>query len=245
MFLGVIGAFALAAKAGVWLHTKFLEEGGAAAGAMEGAAAAVLDYPSHLPPVLAGCLYAASLFLPMVVIILASDQTATDLRERHAPFILARVTPADFFFGRLIGAALTWTGVVLVSSVVAAGIMLTESTGLELGRAIGGIAHLALVLTLYALPYIALLALGNVITQSPMGSMIGVFCLLIAVTWLGAATEAIGPWVEHASMLYPSHWRPLLLSGDPATFAKGAGGVVAYTAIIALLGSWRLGRVSP
>ena len=149
------------------------------------------------------------------------------------------------FFGRLVGAALTWTGIVLVSSVVAAGIMLTESTGLELGRAIGGIAHLALVLTLYALPYIALLALGNVITQSPMGSMIGVFCLLIAVTWLGAATEAIGPWVEHASMLYPSHWRPLLLSGDPATFAKGAGGVVAYTAIIALLGSWRLGRVSP
>ena len=78
-----------------------------------------------------------------------------------------------------------------------------------------------------------------------MGSMIGVFCLLIAVTWIGAATETLGPWVEHADILYPSHWRPMLLSGDPATFAEGAGGALVYTLVIALAGSWRLGRVTP
>ena len=245
MFAGVVGAFGLAAKGGVWLHGKFLEEGGMAAGAVQGAAAAVLDYPAHLPPALAGCLLASAFFLPLVVIILASDQTATDLQQRHAPFILARVSPADFFFGRLVGTTLTWAFVVLISSIVAVIIMLTESAGLGLQEAIQGIAHIAFVLTLYALPWIALLALGNVLTQSPMGSMIGVFCLLIAISWIGAAEESLGAWVTYVEMLYPSHWRPMLVSGNSELFAEAAAGSLIYTAFIALVGSWRLGRVTP
>ena len=242
LFAAVIGAFALAAKAGVWLHGKFLDQG-ASAGALEATAAAVLDYPAHLPPVLAGCLYAAALFLPGIVIILASDQTATDLRERHAPFILARVSATDFFFGRLLGATLIWAAVVGVSSVVAALVMVWESHTIGILETITGVAHIALVLTLYGLPYIALMSLGNVVTQSPMGSMVGIFCLLIAVTWITAASESVGPWLQYADMLYPSHWRPMLLSGDVPTFARGASGALVYTAVVAGIGAWRLERI--
>jgi ABC-type transport system involved in multi-copper enzyme maturation permease subunit len=183
------------------------------------------------------------LMTPLLAMLLAADQTANDTHNRNARFILQRFSRRALYGGRALGGALSWLAQVSA---------LTLLCSLALGFADpkGFDAHhvtyalwTAAVVSLYAVPFVALMAafnaaVGRAMVAFSMGIGFWILVLLGDGAWLvmmHAEEEAFGP----AGVLFPTAFKYWLLSADTGKVASALG-VFAAQSVLYLSVGWVL-----
>lgn len=189
------------------------------------------------PPTLSAFLLLALTLLPLFVLWGSGDQTASDIGNKHLRFLIPRCGRLEIYVGRFIGAVVFITVFHLIIVAVATTISsVVDSNGASASFGFG--VRVAFVVSLYALPYIALMALAGALTGSaPVAvltaisayTIIAVFANLLSMTW---------PQAEWLGYLLPSPLKASLLTGDAATLMAAAAGLFAYATVYFAAGWW-------
>ena len=193
-------------------------------------------------PLLGIFFWLALMGTPWIVMLVASDQTASELSRKHIRFILPRVTRRSLFLARLLSSWISWV-VISSCSLFLIGMVLLQfgdgenrdSDYILLLRMIG-------VLAIYGIPFISMMAFINTFIPNAFLSY-----LLATGAWsvfwvLGAAGAWISDGFKFFSYLMPTVVKYPLLSDDPQRFLQGVGGVAAYSLVFVFLGIFIFSR---
>lgn len=192
------------------------------------------------PPVLVLLFGMVLTIMPILALMLAYDQTATDIETRHVRYLLFRSTREAIYLGKSLG-ALLFIGTALALVLLVFGVFLGVKA-----QALGGVAGIAylgriwLTCMVYALPFVGFLGLMSALVGRPRRSF--GFTLL---AWIGvSALSGIGSiWKESLGSLrylYPATRDRFSLMLDDFGDVQGQlGYVLLYTAIAGALGLWR------
>lgn len=198
---------------------------------------ALLSLFANHSPLLGIFFWLALLGTPWIVMLVASDQTASELSRRHIRFILPRVTRRSLFLARLLSSWISWV-VISSCSLFLIGLVLMQfgdgenrdSDYILVLRMIG-------ILAIYGIPFISMMAFINTFIPNAFLSY-----LLATGAWsIFWVLGAVGSWVSDGfkffSYLMPTVVKYPLLSDDPQRFLQGVGGVAAYSLIFIFLGN--------
>jgi ABC-type transport system involved in multi-copper enzyme maturation permease subunit len=189
------------------------------------------------PPSLSAFLVLALTLLPLFVLWGSGDQTASDIGNKHLRFLIPRCGRLEIYVGRFIGAALFISAFHLI--IVAAAVIISSS--IDPGGAAASFQfgiRVAFIVLLYALPYVALMALIGALTGSaPVAvltaisafTIIAVFANLLSMTW---------PEAEWLGYLLPAPLKDQLLTGDTTSLLTAGAGLLAYTTVYFAAGWW-------
>lgn len=189
------------------------------------------------PPTLSAFLVLALTLLPIFVLWGSGDQTASDIGNKHLRFLIPRCGRLEIYVGRFIGAVVFITAFHLI--IVAAATIISafaDANGATASLVFG--VRVAFVVLLFALPFIALMALAGALTGSaPVAvltaisayTIVAVFSNLLSMTWPAAK------WIGY---LLPSPLKAQLLTGDAMTLFTAAAGLLAYATVYFAAGWW-------
>ncbi len=193
------------------------------------------------PPSLSAFLVLALTLLPLFVLWGSGDQTASDIGNKHLRFLIPRCGRLEIYVGRFIGAVIFISAFHLIIVAVAAIISsVADPNGAAASFGFG--VRVAFVVLLYALPYIALMALVGALTGSaPVAvltaisayAIIAVFANLLSMSW---------PAAEWIGYLLPAPLKAHLLTGNTATLLTATAGLLAYTTVYFVVGWWVFSR---
>jgi hypothetical protein len=185
-------------------------------------------------------LFAALVLLtPFLSLMLASDQTANDIHSHNTRFILQRFSRPALFFGRALSSSLMWLLQVAPMTFLCSLLLgLSDPTGF-------GVEHVsyalwtAALISVYALPFIALMAAINTFATSGMVAFFiacgyWVLILMGEGAWgvmRSSSMDDFGP----AGLLFPTSFKYWLLSAQLSqvfsAFGVFAAQAVAYLGI--------------
>lgn len=193
------------------------------------------------PPTLSAFLLLALTLLPLFVLWGAGDQTASDIGNKHLRFLIPRCGRLEIYVGRFIGAVVFISVFHLIIVAIAAVISaFADPNGATESFSFG--IRVAFVVLLYALPYIALMALAGALTGSaPVAvltaistyAIVAVFANLLSMSWPAAR------WIGY---LLPAPLKAQLLTGNTTTLLTAAAGLLAYTTAYFAAGWWVFSR---
>ena len=189
------------------------------------------------PPTLSAFFVLALTLLPIFVLWGSGDQTASDIGNKHLRFLIPRCGRLEIYVGRSIG-AITFISVFHLTIVAIATIISSFADPDGAAATFGFGIRVAFVVLLYALPFVALMALVGALTGSaPVAvltaisayAIIAVFANLLSMTW---------PAAEWIGYLLPTPLKPRLWTGDTGTLLAAGAGLLAYTAVYFSVGWW-------
>ncbi|MGI9271207.1 MAG: hypothetical protein ACR2QT_05485 [Woeseiaceae bacterium] len=189
------------------------------------------------PPSLSAFFVLALTLIPLFVLWGSGDQTASDIGNKHLRFLIPRCGRLEIYVGRFIGAVLFISAFHLIIVAIATVISSFTDPGSSAASFGFGIRVAAIVL-LYALPYIALMALIGALTGSaPVAvltaisayAIIAVFANLLSMSW----SEA-----EWLGYLLPTPLKAHLLTAKTSTLLSASAGLLAYTVVYFAAGWW-------
>lgn len=191
-----------------------------------------VDHPRFLSVIF----LAALSTLPFFTMIVACDQTASDVNSRYIRFLLPRINRTELFLGRYIGTAffvaMAYILLTLVATIISWNIEPTEPT-LLLSYAV----RIALSLVLYSMAFAAFMAMVSSVTGSVgitlllgIGGYFGFLFMLFIVQLQSKVTS------EYLSYLLPSGIKPMLTSPDSNTIVLTMTGLTGYVLIYFFLG---------
>jgi len=189
------------------------------------------------PPTLSAFFVLALTLLPIFVLWGAGDQTASDIGNRHLRFLIPRCGRLEIYVGRFIGSVIFISVchlVIVAIAVIVSSFIDPNGASASFGFGI----RVAFAITLYALPFVALMALVGALTGSaPVAvlaaisayTIIAIFANLLSMNW---------PQAEWIGYLLPTPLKTLLWTGDTGTLLIAAAGLLAYTAVYVGAGWW-------
>jgi len=194
------------------------------------------------PPVLVALFALVLAFMPMLTIILAYNQTATDIETRHIRYLLFRSDRVSIYLGKSLGAWMLVTGCIGLVLLLFGVFLGIRSSALE---GIGGVVYLVgiwLTAAFYALPLVALLGLTSSVAGRARRSLSLVILLWFGIGVTSSLLGLVDERFELLAYLFPTTGRFELLIDN---FGDKLGIIVylvAYTAIAGALGLWRFRR---
>jgi ABC-type transport system involved in multi-copper enzyme maturation permease subunit len=202
----------------------------------------IADLVRDHPPALLVLFAAAIWITPLLTMLATFDQTASDIRIRHLRFLLTRTDRTTLYVGKVMGAWILMA-VALALAIGLAGLLLA-TTPAGLGG-VAGAAYLVriwLSLTLFALPFVGLMAFTGALTGHPylaLGLGIGAqFLIWVIASGGGAWIDAL----EHAQNLFPTAWKYFLMSDQPRDLSLAVGHQLGLAAVFLAAGWFRFGR---
>lgn len=191
----------------------------------------------HERPAVLSAIFVIMLFgLPFLVPLGAFNQTAGEIGNRGLRYLLLRTERANIFFGRMLA---TMLFVVLVLALTIAMIGLYVGIRLDLypaAEVFGWSLYGFAVLSVLALPYVALCAWVSASSESAGGSL--VMCelviggVLLVGLWGGARMDYVG-WLEYA---LPWGIQNYLFAPDVGQVLLAVAACLGYSAVFAGLG---------
>lgn len=193
-------------------------------------------------PLLGIFFWFALLGTPWIVMLVASDQTASELSRRHIRFILPRVSRRSLFVARLLSSWISWVMISSISLFLMGMVLMQFGDGENRDSDYLLVLRMVGVLALYGIPFIAMMAFINTFIPNAFLSY-----LLATGAWsifwvLGAAGSWISDGFKFFSYLMPTVVKYPLISEDPQRFLQGVGGVAAYSLVFVFLGIFIFSR---
>lgn len=199
------------------------------------------DVARHLfvdnPPTLSAFLLLALSLLPLFVLWGSGDQTASDIGNKHLRFLIPRCGRLEIYVGRFVGAVVFITAFHLLLVAVAT-IISSYADPNSAGESFAFGVRVAFVVVLYALPYIALMALFGALTGSAPVAVLTAISAYVVVAVFANLLSMSWPAAQWMGYLLPSPLKPQLLTGDTASLLTAAAGLLAYTAVYYTVGWW-------
>ena len=178
--------------------------------------AALGDWPA---PQLAVYWVVALYLLPPFAVLVAADQTASDLGRGTLRFLALRASRSTLFLGRFAGQCLVQLGLVLAtlaSVLVVVALQLPE----RLGESFAAAPLIVANLVVHVLPWIALMALCSALARSPrQATLYAVVAWIVVSLGLGLARDAFGPLAPLEHVMPGSEVAALRGLTGPDTFA--------------------------
>ena len=187
-------------------------------------------------PLLAIFFWLALLGAPWLVMLVASDQTASELSKRHIRFILPRVTRRGLFMARLLSSWIVWAAISSISLFLVGIVLMQIGDGENSDSDYILMFRMIWILAIYGIPFIALMAFINTFISNAFLSY-----LLATGSWsIFWVLGEVGSWVHGGfrffSYLIPTAVKYPLLSEDPQRFLTGVGGVAGYSLVFIFFG---------
>ncbi|GMT49152.1 MAG: hypothetical protein IEMM0008_0691 [bacterium] len=187
-------------------------------------------------PLLGTFFYFSLLITPMFGIMFSSDQTASDIGRKHIRFLLPRVNRTNLYLSRILSTWMAWSIMVLsMSLIITLLISLSDTTDLTGSLLLFGL-RIGLTLSIYGLPFIALMAFANSFTSSAAIALLLGWAFWIVITLLGWIGGLFGDEYGYIQFLFPSSVKYYMLSDDLMVVLGGFGLVLAYSIVFSVLG---------
>jgi ABC-type transport system involved in multi-copper enzyme maturation permease subunit len=191
------------------------------------------------PPVLVALFGLVLTLMPFLCLVLAYDQTATDIETRHVRYLLFRSDRLSIYLGKALGALGIIAGAVGLVLLVVGGFLGVRSNALEGLTGVVYLVRIWLTAVLYAVPFVALLGLMSALVGRPRRTLTFTFLYWFAVGTAGGLLSLADESFSNLHYLYPTADRFNLMLDD----AGDMGGTVLYllcfTIVAGGLGAWR------
>lgn len=191
------------------------------------------------PPVLVALFALVMTLMPILCLVLAYDQTATDIETRHVRYLLFRTDRLSIYLGKSLGALGIIGAAIGVALLVVGTFLGLRSSSLE---GISGVVYLAriwLTAVAYAVPFVALLGLFSALVGRPRRSLsftvLYWFAVSTAAGVLGFADESF----HNIRYLFPTVDRFDLMLDDLRDMSTTVLYLLCFTLVVGGLGAWR------
>ena len=188
-------------------------------------------------PLLSIFFWLALVGTPWIVMLVASDQTASELSRKHIRFILPRVTRRSLFLARLVSSWISWLVISSCSLFLVGLVLMQFGDGESRDSDFLLVLRMVGVLAIYGIPFISMMAFINTFVPNAFLSY-----LLATGAWsIFWVLGAVGSWISDGftffSYLMPIVVKYPLLSDDPQRFLLGLAGVAGYSLVFVFLGN--------
>jgi ABC-type transport system involved in multi-copper enzyme maturation permease subunit len=182
-------------------------------------------------------LFAALLwFLPLSTLLLAADQTGSDVGTRHMRFLTTRTDRTSLFVGKFLA---VWLFLAAAAAVAVVALTLVQQATPGWGGpavSFGYALRIWVTCVLFALPFIALAAFGSaLIGVTAMGLVVGVglWLVVLLISFVGGigSEEA-----RHFRFLFPSALKYRWMSSDFADIAIVGAYHLGYALVLGMAG---------
>ncbi len=179
---------------------------------------------------------------PFFVLFAASDQTANDIGSKYLRFLLPRCNRGEIYLGRFLGCVLlVWAAYFIVSIIALFWVVLVN--GADFGSVFIDWMWVVLSLSLYVLPFIALMSLCSALVGSAgLSALLGLgfyFIITVIVSVLGFQS---GQLADIVALILPNATKSWLLQFNGWLLLKAAIVSVIYIVIYGWLGWWLFSR---
>lgn len=175
---------------------------------------------------------------PWFVMLIASDQISSDLGRKHLRFLLTRTSRWDLYFARALGSWLEWTILVGLLATIISIVLTMKETEPQVADNVVFTARIILTLSVYGLPFIAMMAFFNTFIPNPFL----VYLMGIGIWLLVGIISSVFKWINETAAylqyLMPSAVKYPLMAEEPMSFIAGIAGAIGYTLVFFLLGAW-------
>lgn len=157
---------------------------------------------------------------PLICMIAACDQTASDIGTRHIRFLAPRCNRIEIFVGRYLGSGLLIAGAYLLST-LSAFFLAWHAEGYSSDLLVYAL-QITLTLALYALPFVGLMSLVSAsVGSSGLSALLGI---VVYVVFIAIIYTIEVRWPESsgwAKYLLPSVTQDALISADSSEVTHG------------------------
>jgi ABC-type transport system involved in multi-copper enzyme maturation permease subunit len=186
--------------------------------------------------VAAGAMVLVALYAtPGLAILVSSDQVSSDIGRKHIRFLLPRVSRKDLFLSRLVGAWITWTLLFGGATLVLCSVLGAVDGGGLINGVFIGLRGL-LVVSLYGLPFIALMSLFNTMLGNPFLGATCAYGAWLFVAIIPGLAGMIYPEMKALRYLMPDSFKYDLISANIGELTTGLLAVAGYGTAYALAG---------
>lgn len=191
------------------------------------------------PPVLVALFALVMGLMPLLCIILAYDQTATDIETQHVRYLLFRSDRVSIYLGKALGAQMI-VAIAIALVLLIFGVFLgIRTNSLEGMKGVMYLGRIWVTAVLYALPFVALLGLSSALLGRARRSLSVTFLYWFTVVTLAGLLSLANESFEQLGYLFPSIGRFDLLLDDPGDVQGTALYLLAFTLVAGGLGLWR------
>ncbi|HEO65648.1 MAG TPA: hypothetical protein ENI73_07240 [Spirochaetes bacterium] len=187
-------------------------------------------------PLLGTFFFFSLLITPMFGILFSSDQTASDIGRKHIRFLLPRVNRISLYLSRILSTWIAWSIIVLLMTLIVTLVIgLSRTTDLTGPLILFGL-RIALTLSIYGLPFIAMMAFANSFTSSAAIALLlgwAFWIITTLLTWIGGA---FGDEYEYIQFIFPSSVKYYMLSDDITVVLGSIGLTLLYSLVFTALG---------
>jgi ABC-type transport system involved in multi-copper enzyme maturation permease subunit len=191
------------------------------------------------PPVLVALFALVLALMPPLCMILAYDQTATDIETRHVRYLLFRTDRLSIYLGKALGALGIIAAAVALVLVVFGGVLGLRSNSLE---GVAGVVYLLriwLTAVAYAIPFVALLGLMSALVGRPRRSLSFTVLYWFAVSTTAGALGFADESFHKLRYLFPTVGRFDLMLDDISGMRGTVLYLLCFTLVAGALGAWR------
>ena len=156
--------------------------------------------------------YCIFLTLPLFVMLISSDQVATDIGRKHLRFLLSRISRGEYFFNRVaVNMVVTCTLLILFVFILDMGITL-HSDAAHFSENLQYSFQSLFFLFLYSLSLMSVMTFANSFISNPFLAFLlgmGIWILAVMVSSIGSL---INPILDNVRYMFPSGVRGLYFS---------------------------------
>ena len=191
------------------------------------------------PPVLVALFGLVMTLMPLLSLVLAYDQTATDIETRHVRYLLFRTDRMSIYLGKALGALAIIGAAVGLVLVVVGGFLAVRSDSLQGVQGVVYLTRIWVTAVGYAIPSVAMLALMSALVgraRRTLGfTVLFWFAVKTAAGLLGLANEEF----HKLNYLYPTAGSYDLMLDAPKDMSGTVLYLLCFTIVAGGLGAWR------
>jgi ABC-type transport system involved in multi-copper enzyme maturation permease subunit len=191
------------------------------------------------PPVLVALFALIMGLMPLLCIILAYDQTATDIETRHVRYLLFRSDRVSIYLGKALGAELVVAAAIGVVVLVFGVFLGARTSSLEGMTGLLYLGRIWVTAALYSVPLVALLGLVSALFGRARRSLTVTFLYWIAVGVVSGLLSLAEQSLGHLDHLFPTVGRFNLVLDDPGDLRNTVLYLIVFTLVAGGLGLWR------
>jgi ABC-type transport system involved in multi-copper enzyme maturation permease subunit len=191
------------------------------------------------PPVLVALFGMVMTLMPILCLILAYDQTATDIETRHVRYLLFRTDRLSIYLGKSLGALGIIAAAIGVALLVVGAFLGLRSSALEGMSGVVYLTRIWLTAVAYAIPFVALLGLMSALVGRPRRTL-----SLTVLCWFAVGTAAgvlgfVDESFHKLRYLFPTVGRFELMFDDFSDMRTTVLYLLCFTLVAGGLGAWR------
>lgn len=191
------------------------------------------------PPVLVALFALVMGLMPFLSLVLAYDQTATDIETRHVRYLLFRADRLSIYLGKSLGALGIIAAAIGVALLVVGVFLGLRSNSLE---GLSGVVYLVriwLTAVAYSVPFVALLGLMSALVGRPRRSLSFTVLYWFAVSTSAGVLGFVDEGFHKLRYLFPTVGSYDLMLDDPSDMSGTVAYLLLFTIVAGGLGAWR------